>query len=221
MIKTTFSSQIDDFRSKGEKLEDPFFSELSPLPDSVFIPAHIYTFFALPVDDQQIPTADQYLDAKAMTNYSIKRPYYDQRPIGICLANDAESVTILNLKIMPLGATQVILNILWQTLNSIIRKSYDDKGQFINDTRKLYQLPEYAPLMGFNSNPFAMVDLFQNASGGKFNVRYAVNKYQKEAITNPKLIPFHLVPRIAQTNIFDGIQTRSISMESVISQFNA
>ena len=66
-----------------------------------------------------------------------------------------------------------------------------------------------------------MVDLFQNASGGKFNVRYAVNKYQKEAITNPKLIPFHLVPRIAQTNIFDGIQTRSISMESVISQFNA
>ena len=85
MIKTTFSSQIDDFRSKGEKLEDPFFSELSPLPDSVFIPAHIYTFFALPVDDQQIPTADQYLDAKAMTEYSIKRPYYDQRPIGIAL----------------------------------------------------------------------------------------------------------------------------------------
>jgi len=75
--------------------------------------------------------------------------------------------------------------------------------------------------MGFNANPFAMVDLFQNASGGKFNVRYAVNKYQKANITNPTLIPFHLVPRIAQTNIFDGIQTRSLSMESVISQFNA
>ena len=49
----------------------------------------------------------------------------------------------------------------------------------------------------------------------------SLTEAQKEAITNPKLIPFHLVPRIAQTNIFDGIQTRSISMESVISQFNA
>jgi hypothetical protein len=221
MIKPTFSAQIDDFRNKGEKLEDPFFGELSPLPESIFIPAHLYTFFALPVDDQQIPTADQYLDAKEMTKYPIKRPYYDQRPIGICLANDNDSVTILNLKVMPVGSTQVILNILWQTLNGTIRKSYDDKGQFISDTRKLYQLPEYGPLMGFNANPFAMVDLFQNASGGKFNVRYAVNKYQKANITNPTLIPFHLVPRIAQTNIFDGIQTRSLSMESVISQFNA
>jgi hypothetical protein len=221
MIKPTFSAQIEDFIRKGEKLEDPFFSELPPLAESVFIPGHLYTFFAIPVDDQQIPTADQYLDAKEMVKYPIKRPYYDQRPIGICLANDVESITILNLKVIPIGATQVILNILWQTLNSIISKSYDDKDQFINDTRKLYQLPEYAPLMGFNSNPFALADLFQKASGGKFNIRYAVNKYQKANITNPILIPFHLVPRVAQSNIFDGIQTRSLSMESVISQFNA
>ena len=106
-------------------------------------------------------------------------------------------------------------------LNSIISKSYDDKGEFIGDTRRLYRLPEYAALIGFNANPFMMADLFQNASGGRFNIRYAVNKYQKANITNPTLIPFHLVPRIAQTNIFDGIQTRSLSMDSVISQFNA
>ncbi len=221
MIKPTFSAQIEDFRNKGERLEDPFFSDLQPLPESIFIPGHVYTFFAQPVDDSQIPTADQYLDAKEMAKYQIKRPYYDQRPIGICLSNNIDSVTILNLKIMPIGATQIILNILWQTLNNIISKSYDDKGQFIGDSRKLYQLPEYAPLMGFNANPFTLADLFQNASGGRFNIRYAVNKYQKANITNPTLIPFHLVPRVAQTNIFDGIQTRSLSMESVISQFNA
>ena len=221
MIKPTFSEQIEDFRNKGERLEDPFFSDVQPLPESIFIPGHVYTFFAQPVDDSQIPTADQYLDAKEMTKYQIKRPYYDQHPIGICLSNNIDSVTILNLKVMPIGATQIILNILWQTLNNIISKSYDDKGQFIGDPRKLYQLPEYAPLMGFNANPFTLADLFQNASGGRFNIRYAVNKYQKANITNPTLIPFHLVPRVAQTNIFDGIQTRSLSMESVISQFNA
>lgn len=221
MIKTTFSAQIDDFRNKGEKMDDPFFGEIQPLPESVFIPGHIYTFFAQAVDDSQIPTADEYLDSKELANYSIKRPYYDQRPIGICLANNQTDVTILNLKVMPVGATQVVLNILWQTLNSIISKSYNSNGEFISDTRTLYQLPDYAPLIGFNSNPFMMADLFQNASGGKFNIRYAVNKYQKANIINPKLIPFHQVPRIAQTNIFDGIQTRSLSMESVISQFNA
>jgi hypothetical protein len=221
MIKPTFSAQIEDFRNKGERLEDPFFSDVQPLSESIFIPGHVYTFFAQPIDDSQIPTADQYLDAKEMTKYQIKRPYYDQRPIGICLSNNIDSVTILNLKVMPIGATQIILNILWQTLNNIISKSYDDKGQFIGDPRKLYQLPEYAPLMGFNANPFTLADLFQNASGGRFNIRYAVNKYQKANITNPTLIPFHLVPRVAQTNIFDGIQTRSLSMESVISQFNA
>lgn len=221
MIKPTFSAQIDDFRNRGEKLEDPFFSSIPPLPESVFIPGHVYTFFAQPVDDQQIPTADQYLDARELAKYPIKRPYYDQLPIGICLSNSATDVTILNLKVMPVGATQIILNILWQTLNSIISKSYDDKGEFIGDTRRLYQLPEYAPLIGFNANPFTLADLFQNASGGRFNIRYAVNKYQKANITNPTLIPFHLVPRIAQTNIFDGIQTRSLSMDSVISQFNA
>jgi hypothetical protein len=122
---------------------------------------------------------------------------------------------------MPVGSTQVILNILWQTFNNIISKSYSDKGEFISDTRKLYQLPEYTPLMRFNAEPFMMADLFQKASGGRFNIRYAVNKYQKANITNPTLIPFHLAPRIAQTNIFDGIQTRSLSMDSVISQFNA
>jgi hypothetical protein len=221
MIKPTFSAQIDNFRNSGERLDDPFFSDIQPLPESIFIPGHVYTFFAQPVDDQQIPTADQYLDAREMAKYPIKRPYYDQRPIGICLANGQTDVTILNLKVMPVGSTQVILNILWQVFNNIISKSYTDKGEFIGDTRKLYQLPEYTPLIGFNANPFALSDLFQNASGGKFNVRYAVNKYQKANITNPTLIPFHLVPRIAQTNIFDGIQTRSLSMDSVISQFNA
>jgi hypothetical protein len=220
MIKTTFSEQIDKFRAAGESMDDPFFSELTPVADSVFIPAHIYTFLARPVDDSAIPTADQYLDPRQLSQYAVKRPYYDQRPIGICLANSQTDVTILNLKVMPVGATQVILNILWQTLNSIIRKSYSDSGEFISDTRKLYQLPEYAPLIGFNANPFTLADLFQNASGGRFNIRYAVNKYQKADITNPTLIPFHLAPRIAQTNIFDGIQTRSLSMESVISQFN-
>lgn len=221
MLKTTFSDQIDFFRNQGEKMDDPFFSEIAPLPESIFIPGHVYTFFAQPVDDSLIPTADQYLDARELAKYPIKRPYYDQRPIGICLANDAEDVTILNLKVMPVGSTQVILNILWQTFNSIISKSYNDKGEFVGDTRKLYQLPEYTPLMRFNAEPFALANLFQTAGGGRFNVRYAVNKYQKANITNPTLIPFHLVPRIAQTNIFDGIQTRSLSMDSVISQFNA
>ena len=221
MIKLTFNDQLSDFVNKGEKLEDPFFSDLGPMPESIFIPGHLYTFFAQPVDDSLIPTPDQYIDNRELAKFPIKRPYYDQRPIGICLSNDAESVVILNIKIMPVGATQIILNILWQTFNNIISKSYTDKGEFINDTRKLYQLPEYAPLVGFNANPFALVELFQNASGGRFNIRYAVNKYQKANIINPTLIPFHLVPRVAQTNIFDGIQTRSLSMESVISQFNA
>lgn len=221
MIKPTFNDQLDDFRNRGEGLGDPFFRDLAPLPESMFIPGHVYTFFAQPVDDSIIPTADQYLDAKELARFPIKRPYYDQMPIGICLSNDVESVVILNLKVMPIGATQVILNVLWQAFNNIISKSYNDKGEFINDTRKLYQLPEYAPLVGFNANPFALVELFQNAGRGKFNVRYAVNKYQKANITNPVLIPFHLVPRVAQTNIFDGIQTRSLSMESVISQFNS
>jgi len=221
MLKTTFNDQIDFFRNNGEAMEDPFFSDIQPLPESIFIPGHIYTFFAQPVDDSLIPTADQYLDAREMAKYPIQRPYYDQAPIGICLANSETDVTILNLKVMPVGSTQVILNILWQVFNNIISKSYTDKGEFIGDTRKLYQLPEYASLMGFNANPFSLADLFQNASGGRFNIRYAVNKYQKATITNPKLIPFHLVPRIAQTNIFDGIQTRSLSMDSVISQFNA
>lgn len=221
MIKTTFSAQIDAFRAAGESMGDPFFRELNPVADSVFIPAHLYTFLARSVDDSTIPSADQYLNPTEMAKYEIKRPYYDQRPIGICLANSQSDVTILNLKVMPVGSTQVILNILWQTLNSIISKSYSDSGVFISDARALYRLPEYAPLIGFNANPFVLADLFQNASGGRFNIRYAVNKYQKADITNPTLIPFHLAPRIAQTNIFDGIQTRSISMESVISQFNS
>jgi len=221
MIKPTFNDQIDDFTNKGERLEDPFFGDLAPLPESIFIPGHVYTFFSQPVDDSLIPTPDQYGDPKELAKYPIKRPYYDQRPIGICLANEIDGVVILNLKIMSIGATQIILNILWQAFNNIISKSYNDKGEFIGDTRRLYELPEYAPLIGFNANPFALVEFFQNASGDRFNIRYAVNKYQKATIINPKLIPFHLVPRVAQTNIFDGIQTRSLSMDSVISQFNA
>ena len=219
MVQLTFKDQIDDFARKGERLEDPFFTDVEPMSEPIFIPGHLYTFFAKGVNDSDIPTPSELLNPKEAEAYTITKPYYDTKPIGICLCETASTVTVLNTKVMPIGAAQVILNVLWQTLNNIIKKSYTDKDTFIGEPRELFKIPEYSQLWAFNQSPFALADLINKATGGKFNVGYAVNKYQKADITNSKLIPFHLVPRIAQTNIFSGIQTRSLSMNSVISSF--
>jgi len=219
MVKLTFKDQIDDFVNRGERLEDPFFTQIEPMSSPIFIPGHLYVFSARRISDSEIPTPSELLSTKEAQKYTLTRPYYDTLPIGVCLSDSSSAVTILNTKIMPIGATQVILNVLWQTLNNTIKKSYTDGGKFISDARDLFKIPEYSQLLGFNQDPFAMASLISKATGGKFNVNYAVNKYQKEDIANPRLIPFHLVPRIAQTNIFSGIQTRALDMDSVISPF--
>lgn len=219
MVKLTFKEQIDSFLEKGEQLEDPFFSEIEPIQTSAFIPCHIYTFSSKRIDDSLIPTPDDLLDPKIAKGFKINKPYYDARPIGICLAESADSVSILNTKVMPQWAAQVILNIFWQTFNQIISKAYGENGKFIDSAESLYSIPEYAQLFRFNSNPFILADLVSRVSGNKFNIRYAVNKYQKAEIINPKLVPFHLVPRVALTKTLEGIQTRALSMESIISPF--
>ena len=219
MVKLTFKEQMDAFVEKGERLEDPFFSELEPISVSAFIPGHIYTFSSKIIDDSLIPTPDDLLDPKVAAGFKIKKPYYDTKPIGICLAESTDSVSILNIKVMPLGAAQVILNIIWQNFNQIINKSYRKDKTFINSAEELYSIPEYAQLYRFNSDPFVLADLLGRVSGNKFNIRHAVNKYQKADIINPKLVPFHLVPRVALVKVFDGIQTRALSMDSIISPF--
>jgi hypothetical protein len=218
MVQLTFKEQIDHFGRTGGRLEDPFFSDIAAMSEPIFIPAHVYTFSAQRVNDSDIPTPSELLNPAEAKNYTLTRPYHDTKPIGICL-NDAQgAVTILNTKVMPVGAAQIILNVLWQTFNNTIKKSYNE-DKFIGNARELYKIPEYAGLFGLNSGPFVLADLLDRSTGGKFNIRYAVNKYQKTDITNPKLIPFDQVPRIAQTKIFTGIQTRALNIDSVVSPF--
>jgi hypothetical protein len=175
---------------------------------------HIFTFdYYEKVDESNIPPLSDYVDAEKRKQYSITRPYFDSKPIGIALGSldGSGDEYILNLKPMPTVMKANVLEVLFKGAIPVIEK-------YGLDPKDLELKPLTKRVADFNYiRPFAELKahVFSNYLGE--GIYFWVNKYKKEWIRNVKLIDFDVLEKISLSNYnYDKfIRTNGYTVEDI------
>lgn len=179
------------------------------------VPGHFYTHIDLkPIGPDSVPTWDEYeilknpslRDLDLVGKYSVRLPYYDNRPIFLALNQYGLG---LNIKIMSQPLRKLFIRTYLKQIAGPLEKCYDD-GKLIDFNERL-RLPEIRPLFGVNSE---FIKAIMGFSDIKFNL--LVNKYNRENMRNLTLIDWDTVPKLHLANYSTD---KTVSTRSAFSLF--
>lgn len=153
-------------------------------------PGHFYTFTMVNrVPNDFVPNVSEMFNKDQMEKYSVKRPYFDNRPVFLSLGNDGQGgEIILNLKMIPQNRRAQIIRKYLKTVQNQVTKFYRGEKLMPFNERLVPEL--IGPFLSVNT-------AFMSRLTG-INLSFALNKYQREQMANIGLIDWEDVSKIEQ-----------------------
>jgi hypothetical protein len=153
------------------------------------IPGHFYSFSVVNrLANDMVPNLSETKTPKSLEQYLIKKPYYDNRPVCLSLGGEDGEI-ILDLKMIPQKIRSVIIRRYLTVIKDRLKLFYEQTDTIIPFEKRLV-----SNLIGpfLSINPAFMFRL----TG--FDLSFALNKYQRENMTNLVLIDWEDVSKIEQ-----------------------
>jgi hypothetical protein len=166
-----------------------FQEEGKPFSRPKLIPGHFYSFSVVNrLANDMVPNLSETMTAKSLEQYAIKKPYYDNRPVCLSLGGDGGEI-ILDFKMVPPKLRSVIIRKYMNVVKERLKLFYGQDDNLIQFESRLQ--PE---LIG----PFlSITPAFMFKLTG-IDLSFALNKYQRENMTNIALIDWEDVSKIEQ-----------------------
>lgn len=166
-----------------------FQEEGQPYSRFRLIPGHFYSFSVVnKLPNDVVPNLSETKTPKSLEQYPIKKPYYDNRPVCLSLGGEGGEI-ILDLKMIPPKIRSVIIRRYMNAVKDRLKMFYGPNEQIIPFSSRL------EPGM---IGPFLSIDpAFMFRLTG-IDLSFALNKYQRENMSNLVLIDWEDVSKIEQ-----------------------